>query len=315
MNPLEECVEFKNPEGFLLRGILHYGNDSSYKKTTIICLNTGLNDMVGWHRLQVKVARFLAEKGYNVLRFDDFGIGNSEGELDEGIVVELFAQVETGLWISDALSAVDFIQNKFENEDIVFLGYCGGALTAIHAAANDKRVKSVINIAAPVTLSTNEYLQKKDPWTVKKNIESYKKKLFKPSSLLNFITGKSDYSEVFRSIVHSFRHKIAGRYNKRSNSNNIEVDIDNLNFSIFDSFEKYMRTKIRPILFFYAGRDNATWNLKKYFLPKYVDEKVWKESGCEYIELENANHIFSGQSSQESLKQAVFTWLEKNREK
>ena len=33
----------------------------------------------------------------------------------------------------------------------------------------------------------------------------------------------------------------------------------------------------------------------------------------EYIELENSNHIFSGQNSQESLKQDIFNWLEKNR--
>ena len=60
MNQFEECVEFENPDGFLLRGILHHGSKTSYKKTSIISMNTGLNDMVGWHRLQLKVARFFS---------------------------------------------------------------------------------------------------------------------------------------------------------------------------------------------------------------------------------------------------------------
>ena len=81
----EECVEFENNDSMLLRGILHHGNEVEYKKISLICLNTGLNDMVGWHRLQIKIARFLADNGYNVLRLDNFGVGDSEGELEEGI--------------------------------------------------------------------------------------------------------------------------------------------------------------------------------------------------------------------------------------
>ena len=34
--------------------------------------------MVGWHWIQVKVARFLADNGYDVLRFDTIGIGDSD---------------------------------------------------------------------------------------------------------------------------------------------------------------------------------------------------------------------------------------------
>ena len=146
---------------------------------------------------------FLANRGYNVLRFDDVGIGDSEGELDEGIVVKLFAQIETGLWIPDGISSVDFMKNRFKDEKLFSLGYCGGALTAIHAAANDRRINGIINVAAPITISTVEYLDKKDPWTVKRNITAYKSKILNPSKLINFLSGKSDYREVFQSIFHS----------------------------------------------------------------------------------------------------------------
>jgi pimeloyl-ACP methyl ester carboxylesterase len=305
----EECVEFENQDSHLLRGILHHGNQAEYKKKSLICLNTGLNDMVGWHRLQIKIARFLAGKGYNILRFDDSGIGDSEGELEEGIVVDLFAQVETGLWAYDAVAAVDFMQANYIDHDFVLLGFCGGALTAIHAAANDDRIMGIINIGAPVTVSTTEYLGKKDPWTVKQNVKSYKQKILKWKSVKNFITGKSDYSDVFRSTVHFVRHKFAGRYNQEKIAQGGTVDIKNLNYSFFDSFEKYAKQK-KPILFYYAELDNATWGLKKYFLSKYMNKRIWKDTGSEYIEIEKANHIFSGEDTQEIMKQDILNWLE-----
>ena len=71
----ELCVEFKNEKGNTLRGILHPGSTDKYQKVSLVFLNTGLNDMVGWHRLQLKVARHFALQGYNVMRFDNFGMG------------------------------------------------------------------------------------------------------------------------------------------------------------------------------------------------------------------------------------------------
>ena len=305
----EECIQFENESGQTLHGILHYAEASQRKSVTVICLNTGLNDMVGWHRLQVKVARFLAAEGYNVLRFDNFGIGESDGELDDGVVVEIFAQIEKGLWAHDAKCAVDYMASRFENERLYYLGYCGGALTAIHAAASDSRIAGIVNIAAPVTLSNMEYLGKKDPWTVQKNVESYKRKLVSLKSIKNFLTGKSDYGEVLRSLVHAARHKLSGRYTYQGGYTKENIDIPNLNTTLFMSFDKLMKTKARPILFYYAGLDNATWGLKKYFLSRYQDKSLWKKSGCSFVELENANHIFSDIESQESLKTDILHWL------
>ena len=76
-----------------------------------------------------------------------------------------------------------------------------------------------------------------------------------------------------------------------------------------DSFEKYAKRR-KPILFYYAELDNATWGLKKYFLPKYMNKTIWKNTGSEYIEIEKANHIFSGEDTQEKMKHDILSWLE-----
>ena len=91
---IEECIEFKNSEELVLRGILHNPNKHNINNITLICLNTGLNDMIGWHRIQIKVSRFLSEKGYRGLRFDDSGIGDSDGDILTESIVEVFSDIE-----------------------------------------------------------------------------------------------------------------------------------------------------------------------------------------------------------------------------
>ena len=93
-----------------------------------------------------------------------------------------------------------YLPGPFENEKYLFMGFCGGALNAIHAAANEKRVHGVINVAAPIALSAKIEQEQLNPYHSKKSVESYKKKLLNRRSLLNFVTGKSEYGVVLKSI-------------------------------------------------------------------------------------------------------------------
>ena len=200
MSCVEECLEFRNHDGLLLRGIFHYGNGANYKKIALICLNTGLNDMVGWHRIQVKTARFLAENGYDVFRYDDTGIGDSEGVLESESIVDIFSDIETGLFVGNANAAVNLVSSKFKEHKLVYLGFCGGGLTAIHSAARNRKIQGVISIGGPVTLSSAEYLHKRDPWVVEKNVTNYKSKIFKVKAWIRLLTFRGDYKTICSSI-------------------------------------------------------------------------------------------------------------------
>jgi pimeloyl-ACP methyl ester carboxylesterase len=306
----EECVEFENPEGFLLRGILHHGNQQVYRNVSLISLNTGLNDMVGWHRLQVKIGRHLAKNGYNVLRFDSFGLGDSEGTIGEGSAVEIFPRIETGLWAQDALCAVNFMGNRFRNEKYIYLGFCGGALTAFHAAAREAKVSGIINVAAPIHLSSPIVANKLDAGNVKIAADIYKRKFFNPNSIKNFFIGRSDYKRVFLTLLYSLKYKIfADPLKKEFEGDNKKAKKHNLNYAFFDSYEKYAKTK-RPVLFYYPEFDNATIELKQYFFKKYSVSKFW-DNWCDFIEVEKANHIFSSEDSQEMMKTDILKWLER----
>lgn len=303
----EKCIQFENKQGHRLRGILHHAETVNNKKVTLICLNTGLNDMVGWHRLQVKIARFLASQGYNVLRFDNFGIGDSEGEIEEGEVTSIMTQIEQGMWADDAICALDFMMDKFKEDRFYFIGFCGGALNAIHAAAKDQRISGIINVAAPVFLTTNVELKVINPFDVKKNVESLKRKIFNIKSVINFLSGKSDYHFVFKSLYYYIQNKIHGQYRQTTKADEQQPINFSLNKSFFDSFKKFSLQK-KPSLFYYAEYDKATWELKKYFIPRFEKTTYWKNY-CTFIVLKDSNHIFSDVESQQSMKNDILNWL------
>jgi len=316
---LEECVEFRNTEGFVLRGILHPAGRGAAKKIGLIFLNTGLNDMVGWHRLQVKLARHLAGHGYDVLRFDNAGIGDSEGELEAGDVLDIFTRIETGLWARDVDGALRFMTRRLTERKVLLVGFCGGGLNAVIAAARDARIAGVINIAAPIVVSNPGIPQEFHQYHVKTNLAEYLGKIFSPRAFLNFVTGKTEYRRLFGTLWYAIKYKAGwgGAQESSASGENVPGKADGeplpaapggLNTPFIGAFEVYAATR-RPILFYYAELDKATWELKRYFLPRFQRE-AW-HSGCEFIEVERANHIFSGDDTQERMKSDLVAWLAK----
>lgn len=307
MDAIEKCVEFTNRQDLTIRGVLHVADPARDRKTSIICLNTGLNDMVGWHRIQVKTARILATNGYGVLRYDDTGIGDSDGDIDKESVVEIFSDIETGLFVPNAAAAVRFIAQAYPGNRIVLLGFCGGGLTAMHCAAENDKIDGIIDIGGPVTLSSAEYLQKKDPWEVQQNIQKYRSKFFRLQPWINFLTFRGEYRVVFRSIKNYILHKIKGEYDERPLDPGLEA-VKNLNRKFFRSFEIFAKSG-RPCLFFFAEHDSATWEFKKYFMAHYKATPIWSDAKHKFYEAEGANHILSSEESQKLLHEHLFSFL------
>jgi dienelactone hydrolase len=303
----EQCIEFLNNDGQVLRGIIHFSAKENRKMMTLVCLNTGLNDMVGWHRLQVKTARFLAQNGYDVVRFDDIGIGDSDGEINSDSIVEIFADIETGRFLENANLATEFAANKFPENKLVYLGFCGGSVTALLSVAENDLVAGVICIGGPVTVSSNEYLHKQDPWVVNKKVENYKRKISDYQVWLKVITFKVDCRTAIISFWKYFEHKIRGEYKERKDLTNLDC-VKNLNKVLFHEFEKVSEKKV-PCLFFYADTDSATWEFKKYFLEYFKKKFSSKKYPNTFIEEPNANHILSSIASQKSLNRHITNWL------
>ena len=86
---MEEAVTFENKKGEKIFGIVHIPDLTPFgeKKVGINLLDPGIKYRVAPNRLNIKLARRLCQNGYYVLRFDPAGIGDSEGELPQNVLV------------------------------------------------------------------------------------------------------------------------------------------------------------------------------------------------------------------------------------
>jgi len=98
----------------------------------VLILNAGLLHRVGPNRVHVQMARFLAERGFAVLRFDLSGIGDSRPR--EGVVTIADSVME------DTREALDLMERMTGLRRFLLIGICSGADIALFAATQEPRV-------------------------------------------------------------------------------------------------------------------------------------------------------------------------------
>lgn len=116
-----------------------------------VLLNAGLVHRVGPNRMNVRVARRLAEAGYQTLRFDLSGRGDSDVRRDSMSFLES-SVIET-------VAAMDFMQATRGCERFVLMGICSGAINAFQVAIHDPRVVGVVPIDGPAFTTRGYYLR------------------------------------------------------------------------------------------------------------------------------------------------------------
>jgi exosortase A-associated hydrolase 1/exosortase A-associated hydrolase 2 len=115
-----------------LVGVLHTVSEPVDRGVVLVV--GGPQYRVGSHRQFVLLARFLAEQGIPVFRFDYRGIGDSEGPFAG------FGGIH-----DDIANAIDCFQNQCpEVREVVIWGLCDAATAAAWYAGSDKRVAGLI---------------------------------------------------------------------------------------------------------------------------------------------------------------------------
>ena len=129
----EALVEFQNPSGRWLRGMIHRPHSAHRRAPGVIFFHGFTGDRMESHWMFVKCSRALAKAGMASLRFDLSGSGESEGEFRDATL-----QGE----ISDARAAVDYFQ-RYRGIDPKRLGLVGlslgGAIAAVVAPETGAR--------------------------------------------------------------------------------------------------------------------------------------------------------------------------------
>lgn len=107
----------------------------------VLLLNAGVIHRVGPHRVNVIMARAIAELGLTALRFDQSGLGDSPPRKD---VTDLRDSVER-----DMDAAMTYMSEAHGFERFLVVGICSGARLALQTAYIDDRVAAALVIDPP----------------------------------------------------------------------------------------------------------------------------------------------------------------------
>lgn len=318
---MEEAVDFYNKNGKRLFGIVHLpeNTDLKKKKIGINLLNPGIKYRVAPNRLNVKLARKLCEQGCYVLRFDPEGIGDSEGELPTGtLVADIWEKIQTGLFVQDTIEANDFFRDKYGIDELIMIGNCGGAITALLSAPEDDMVCGLCLIDVPVNLrvANMSFADKvadggqRVDWL----FSEYMKRVLSIKSWKRFITMQTDYKALKKTLVMQLLKKIKPIQSDAG----LSVDLENfcrqkkLNMLFFKSFALFMK-KNKPVLFILAGNDPGTEIFQSYFQNSFLLTNLNEKKRNELVEIHkvnDANHIYTLTECQETLITKVSEWVD-----
>lgn len=290
-------VQFSNRAGEMLFGILHRPDDAAAKETAIVLLSPGVKMRVAPHRMYNKMAQAYVEMGYPVFRFDFAGLGDSEGRLDSRYLSVIYNSIQRGRYIDDTRDALDWLAETQGLKTFVVGGLCGGAITGMLTAQDDRRIKGLLALGIPVALDMGDenWAQNLSRGQLEQLRAGYLRKLLDPKSWLRLLTMKSDFKVIWKSLVRrrggasgAAQHKApsaAAADPKKAGGDNTNPLFGPAFFAMLESG--------RPMLHIFSGLDRLAWE----FEEKFVDpnrERLRKFEGLyEVHTIDKANHILS----------------------
>lgn len=300
-------VAFRNRQGDLLQGILHEPEPSTARGVCVLLLSPGIKGRVGPHRLYLKIAAGLVPLGFHVLRFDFRGLGDSEGELVEHELVDVYNQVHGGRYVNDTIDALNWFQVTSDIGRFVGSGLCGGSITALMAAEIDRRIECILGVGLPTILEGGpenwaRYVSSAQASALR---TGYLRKLADPKSLLRFLTGKSSYS----AIVRVFRLLISdhpGGTEPREHEASSTPDSTNPRFA--SAFLAMLESN-RPMMLVFSENDRLRLQFADHFEQRHAARLQAKRHLYDVQVIPNANHVLSDQESVHELVRIAGSWL------
>ncbi|MBT8472373.1 MAG: hypothetical protein HKN14_14735 [Marinicaulis sp.] len=159
-------------------------------RPTILLTNAGIIHRIGAHRLNVKLARRLADIGFDSLRFDLSGLGESAPAAGALGYERQSAQ--------DISAAADFLEENGRSDSVIGIGMCSGADNFQRAALADHRLSGLVlldphafpALGAAIENMINRYL---DPYRWARKFSELK--LNAKTLSLRTVRSKSEFSE------------------------------------------------------------------------------------------------------------------------
>jgi pimeloyl-ACP methyl ester carboxylesterase len=309
-------VTFANRRGERLVGIVHAPADRR-SDTAVVLLSPGVKTRVAPHRLYNKLAEALVAHGYWVFRFDFYGLGDSEGDVDEAYLADLYGSVALGRYVDDTRDALDWLQRHYPVQRFVVGGLCGGAITGLMACSGDSRVAGLIALGLPITVEGRgiDKVAQMTAGQLDRIRQGYLRKLIDPRSWARLLTLQTDV----RLLRRAFRKPVQAPAASTPASGHgpgaapavgaVPPPTSNLNPHFAPAFFAAADRGMRMLLIF-SETDRLWWEFDEKFLrahPGVLD----RYAGCVSVSVvAEANHIFTLEAWQREAERRLTSWLE-----
>ena len=137
---------FDGPAG-PLEGLWLPAGSRPRPRLTVLCHPHPLYGGTMETKLVARTARQLSESGFQTLRFNFRGVGESAGSWDEGPGER-----------EDVRAALDYAMSRLPDTRPAVFGFSFGAIVGLDVGSRDDRVEALAGVAPPVGLMADEFL-------------------------------------------------------------------------------------------------------------------------------------------------------------
>lgn len=315
MSATREAVVFPNRTGLKLFGVLHQPPVAVHGDVALLLLSPGVKMRVGPERLYCTMARHFVGLGFPVLRFDFFGLGDSEGEVTEELLKDVYNHIEVGRFVDDTIDAMDWMAREHGVRRFILSGLCGGAITGLLAAQRDPRVAGLLALAITPVLASRSaqpglYMTAGQAADLRR---TYLQKLASPKAWLRLLTLRTDYGFMWRAMTERFRALTARPPAPTSaeaagSPSGLDVETDNAS-PLFPPAFFAMIESSRPILMIFGASDRLLWEYEEKFVARHKDRLERNLGMHEVHTIAQANHVLSFEPWQREMIEVSTDWL------
>ncbi len=282
-----------------------------------ILLSPGAKTRVAPHRLYRKLETEFLAHGIPVLRLDCQGFGDSsEEKVFTEDLLATYNSAQFGRHVPDAVAAMDYAARELNVSQFILGGLCGGALTALYAAAEDRRVLGIYSVGMPVAQADVREAEGAPALTrgeARAAGRSLRRKLFRPHSWVRFLTLKSDY----RLYVHLAGNLLRRAFHIVLPQRNADTPVltpadlprSELHPLFAPAFFGAARSGAQMLLLFGAN-DRMLWNYQERFAESCRKQIDAFGDRIRVHVVPDANHVLTERQSTDAARQATREWLD-----
>lgn len=303
-------VSFPNRNGLRMFGIVERPDAPLDGVPAVVMLAPGSKMRVGPQRLYTQLSRQFVDLGYTVLRFDFHGLGDSEGQLDEAMLRDVYNHIEVGRFVNDTVDAMDWMQRELGASRFLLAGLCGGAVTGLLAGSRDARVAGLVGIGITPVLDSPDanpalYMTGGELSLIR---NTYLRKLFNPAAWLRLLTFQSDFTLIWRSLTKPLRRATVAPPTAQTASAATSAPGDNSN-PLFPPAFFAMADAHRPMLLVFGGADRLQWEFEEKFVARHRDRVSACRADVDVHVIAQANHTLTFPVWQDEMLATLRAWI------